>query len=129
MSNSILIVDDSRVQLMLVSNILKEVFPQYDVLSYTSPINALEEIKSKGVKIHFALIDYNMEGMSGIELIEQLLHCDFSPVDVSRVSLLSANIQEAVQNKASDLGVDFIAKPFDREKLVLFLDKKGISHG
>lgn len=129
MSKKILIVDDSRVQLMTMTKLLSEIFSQHEIKSYSTPQDAFDDINEKKHEFHFALIDYNMPGMTGIELVEKLLSLPFTALKANNVSLLSANIQEAVQQKAFSLDIDFIAKPFDKEKLKGFLEKKGISNG
>lgn len=128
MSKRILIVDDSRVLLMITTKLLKEIYPDCEVNAYSKPSEAFADIKVNSYEFYFALIDYNMPGMTGIELIEQLVQLPHEVLKIEHTSLLSANIQEAVQQKATDLGIDFIPKPLDKEKLISFLDRKGISY-
>ncbi len=122
----VLTVDDSRAQLMMINKFIIDVIPDAQVISYNDPAKALEDIKANKHSFSFSLIDYNMNNMSGIELAEKLLQEDFTPIDPSKTVLLSANIQQAVQDKATSLGLTFIGKPLSVEKLREFLKLKGI---
>lgn len=126
MAGNILLVDDSKVMLKMIERLLNEKLPEYKVYTWSNPELALEEIKGQSLTFDFALIDYNMKEMNGIEFLNQLFGFDTPPVDRDKVSMLSANIQEAVQNKAKEIGLDFIAKPLDESKLDIFLKEKGI---
>ncbi len=126
MAGNILLVDDSRVMLKMIERLLNEKLPDYKVYTWSNPELGLEEIKEQNLKFEFALVDYNMKEMNGIEFLTALFEFDNPVVDRTKVSMLSANIQEAVQAKAHDLGLDFIAKPLDATKLDLFLKEKGI---
>jgi CheY-like chemotaxis protein len=129
MADTILTVDDSKVILKLNSRLLAKVFPDCEVISFTNPEEALKEIADKKIKIVFALIDYNMNEMTGIEFVEELIDQDHGPISTDQVALVSANIQAAVRQKAVDIGILFIAKPLDEDKLKMFLAEKGIICG
>ena len=40
-----------------------------------------------------------------------------------KIALVTANVQSAVKEKASQIGVEFIAKPITEEKIGEFIDK------
>ena len=124
----ILIVDDSKVQLMMMKNIMETVFSNYEIHSFHSPAEVLDFVANGNVEFEISFIDYNMEGMTGVELVEKLISINKQIIKLNQATLLSANIQEAVQNKARDIGIDFIAKPINKEKLLSFIAKKGISN-
>ena len=126
MAGNILLVDDSRVMLKMIERLLNESLPDYKVYTWSNPELCLEEINEQNLSFEFALIDYNMKEMNGIEFLTALFAFDNPPVDKKKVSMLSANIQMPVQTKAKELGLDFIAKPLDANKLELFLKEKGI---
>ena len=129
MADIILTVDDSKVILKLNSRLLKKVFPDCDVLSFTNPEEALQVIGDQELKIIFALIDYNMNEMTGVEFVEELIDQAHEPISADQVALVSANVQVAVRQKADAIGILFIAKPLDEIKLKTFLAQKGIICG
>jgi len=61
----------------------------------------------------YMLVDFNMPGMNGLELGEKL-RAQFPD---AVIALLTANIQQEIQNKAENLGLDFIPKPPTEEKI------------
>lgn len=126
MAGNILLVDDSRVLLKMIERVVLEKFPEHKVYTYSNPELGLEEIKAQNLEFEFALVDYNMKEMNGIEFLTALFQLDPVPVKKENVSMLSANIQEAVRAKAADLGLSFIAKPLDADKLDLFIKERGL---
>jgi two-component system, chemotaxis family, chemotaxis protein CheY len=126
MSGNILIVDDSKVMLKVLEKIILSKLPAYKVFAFSNPQEGLEKIKEQKLNFTFAFIDYNMNEMNGIDFARELFELDHGPVNKDNVSMLSANIQEAVKTKANQLGMDFIPKPLDEEKLTIFLREKGI---
>lgn len=126
----ILLVDDSKTILKLSSKLLSSVVPDCEIVTFDTPMNALEFFRANsGQKLDFALLDYNMESMNGVELAEALFQLTPSPLSPSQTSIVSANIQEAVIQKASALGISYIPKPLDQSKLKDFLSAKGIILG
>jgi len=114
---AILCVDDSRTIRKQMTFFIKKLFPDYNVHTFESGEVALAEIENISDELVGALIDYNMEGMTGIELAEQIV--DKFPAGT--VSIVSANIQDAVKAKAAELGISFIEKPCTLEKIEKFL--------
>lgn len=128
MSECVLAVDDSRVILKMATRLLQEVFGECEIITFTNPEEAITKIKEGNIKVKFALLDYNMNEMTGVELAEQLVALDSKPLEFTKIAIVSANVQEAVQKKATGLGMDFIPKPLDKDKLINFLNEKGISY-
>ena len=58
-------------------------------------------------------------GINGLALAKMLT--DKRP-DI-KIALVTANVQSAVKEKASQIGVDFIAKPITEDKISEFIDK------
>ncbi len=118
-----LIIDDSKVILKVHSNLISELIKQIKIFSYQSPLEAIEKIKENSSKYDLALIDYNMEGLNGIELGELLI--DEGYIERSRVSIVSANIQMAVKEKVAAAGFHFFDKPLCPEGYRSFLLNRG----
>ena len=128
MAKKILIVDDSKTILKINTRIINAIYPDAEVVAFVTPGEAVESLKASKTVFDFALLDYNMEGMTGVELAQALVALSPAPVSYNKICVVSANIQEAVISKAKGLGMEFEFKPFDEAKLKSFLSKKGISH-
>jgi CheY-like chemotaxis protein len=123
---NVLIVDDSRSIIKMNTRLTLQVFPDANIVSYNDPVVALEEIKGGDTKFSFALIDYNMNGMDGVQLSEGLIEQTTALEGFNKISIVSANIQQAVQEKAKEKGMSFIDKPMKIEQLQEFLKGQGL---
>ena len=110
-----LIVDDSKLARMMIKGIVSETSPE---ISFLEAANGEEALQcSEGKQITHMTIDYNMPGMNGLELAEKLI----KSCPTAQVSLITANIQETIKDRADKLGISFIAKPINGEKISHFL--------
>lgn len=108
---SILVVDDERSQREILEMILSG--EGYDVTSAVSGEAALKFVQDR----HFDLVltDLKMTGMSGIDLLEELVQFDKSII----VILLTAHGTVDSAFEAKELGAfAYLQKPYDREKLL-----------
>ena len=113
---TILIVDDSLISRMFMRKAVQGSYSHWEVLEANNGHDALSTVEGKDVDI--ALLDLNMPGgINGLALARSLkdLYTNIS------IALVTANIQSAVREKASALGVAFIAKPITEDKIVDFL--------
>ncbi|TNF04452.1 MAG: response regulator [Deltaproteobacteria bacterium] len=103
----VLIVDDSKPILMMVSDILKEL--GHEPLTAENGEIAFEMLTS-GQQIDLVLLDWNMPVMTGIEFLEKnKAESAFStPVFMMTTEKSPEKIQRALENGASD----YIMKPF-----------------
>ena len=115
-SNTILVVDDSRVSRMLIRAIITHKDPQAEIIEASNGEEALEKVKS--AQVTMATLDLNMPGMDGLVLASKLLE----KFPNAKIGLLTANIQEAVRQKADALGIGFISKPITEEKIINFIE-------
>ncbi len=109
---SVLIVDDSKTARMMLKHWLKTFNPEIAILEAGSASEAMEASRSMTAN-DMAIIDYNMPGENGLELAEKLA----AKLPKTRMTLCTANIQEAVRNRAESLGVFYIAKPMTPAKV------------
>lgn len=85
-------------------------------------INAEEALKiSNDRQFTVMTIDYNMPGIDGLELAKKLK--DVSPN--AHISLITANVQDSIQQRTKELEIDFIPKPINEEKITNFLNSRG----
>ncbi len=108
---SILVVDDEQGQREIISAILADA--GYDVTTASSGEAALRFVDNR--RFDLVLTDYQMSGMTGLDLLRELTNFDKSII----VILISAygTIDTAVD--ALRLGAfDYLQKPYDRDKLL-----------
>ena len=108
---TVLVVDDSGLALMLMRNLLSELFPEWDILEAKNPNEALKIAKESPP--HLAFIDFHMPGMNGLEL-SQLLRERQPELPIH---FITANLQDQLRDEIAGRGFGFIKKPITREKL------------
>ena len=109
---NILIVDDSKTARLMLKHWVKTINGDLAVLEAANAEEALD-LMPRLSPSDMALIDYNMPGMTGVELAEQLM----ARVPIGRMTLATANIQDAVRQRAEELGMRYMAKPMTPVKL------------
>lgn len=112
---SVLLVDDSKFARLLVKAFISSNFTDWEIDEAEDGNKALELVEGKSYD--YLLLDFNMPGMNGLELGEQLR----SRFPDAVIALLTANIQQEIQNKAANLGLEFLAKPPTEEKIRDFI--------
>jgi len=110
-----LVVDDEKSMRSLLEVMLSSRFPKAVIDTYADPVEALEQIKN--TKYTVVLSDFNMPVMTGFELGQQ---AKIIQPDVNFV-LMSGNSYN--NEKAYQLGVNFIKKPFRISELVSILQE------
>jgi CheY-like chemotaxis protein len=100
---TILVVDDDAVILKFVSELLGD--GSYNVLTASSGVGALQQFRDYGGEIHLLLSDFQMPGMSGVELATQM------SVDQPQLKvLMMSGFTEGML--VLNEGWHFLAKPF-----------------
>ena len=105
---ALLIVDDEPTNIRLLVGVLKA---DYDLLVATGGQQALDLLQERHAEIDLILLDVNMPGMSGIEVLEAInRHADWTEIPVIFVTAMN---QEGDEAEGLQLGaVDYITKPF-----------------
>lgn len=116
MSKTILVVDDSLVSRMMIKTIIESHVQEVDIIEAGNGEQALDKV-NQDKAIDIAFVDYNMPGMTGLELISALAE----KLTIPQVVLLTANIQDGIKNQALAAGVTFMNKPIDEEVIATFL--------
>ncbi len=112
----ILVVDDSLLARMMLKKFISKLRPDWILCEAKDGNDALEKIGGKIVDI--ALIDYNMPGISGIELAKKVKE----QFPKAGMALITANIQDYIINEAKAMGISFISKPIEEEKIAAFFN-------
>jgi CheY-like chemotaxis protein len=115
MSYKVLIIDDSKLARMVMTNAFARVRPDWQVIEASNAEEALTAVASQSVDI--ALVDFNMPGMDGLELLARIRQ-DHPKMPVA---VVSANLQDEIIGRARELNATFIAKPLTEEALGAFM--------
>lgn len=109
----ILVVDDFRMMRRVVKNLLSQIgFSNLDEAANGE--EALKKLRSRGYDL--VISDWNMEPMTGIELLEQVRSMD----ELSDIDFIMLTAEAKPENivKAKQAGVDsYIIKPFTAKML------------
>ena len=112
---NILIVDDTLLARAMLRKFVSKAKPNWQLLEAKDGSDALLKVDGKSIDV--ALIDYNMPGMTGLDLGRRLRE-KFPNIIMA---LVTAHIQDYIADEARSLGIAFISKPVDEEKIVKFI--------
>ena len=113
MSKIALVVDDSTVTRMMVKKILTDRNEGWEFLEADSADKAMTLIPTIQ-QLDLATIDQNMPGeKTGLDFAEELKKA----FPKTKITMITANIQDAVRKRADAVGVLFIEKPVSVEKI------------
>jgi CheY-like chemotaxis protein len=115
MQYKVLIVDDSKLARMIMASAFRRIRPDWELSEATSAEEAIGAISAGAIDI--ALIDFNMPGTDGLELL-----ADIRKIRPSMpVAVVSANLQDEIIGRARELNAGFVAKPLTDDALGAFL--------
>ncbi len=117
----VLIIDDSKFVRLTIRNIIKESLPEWNVVEAASIEEARDAISIHDV-IDYAIVDNNMPGGNGLELIPQLKE----NISSENIAMLTADIQPGMKVRVAELGVSFLSKPVTEELILGFLQRKSV---
>ena len=101
----LLIVDDSQMSTQIIRARFTKIRPQWKLFDSDNGKDAIEMIHA--VRPHFITMDVNMPKMSGLEAAERIVEA----FPLIKIALITANIQDAVRDRAKKFGFQFIEKP------------------
>jgi two-component system chemotaxis response regulator CheY len=113
----ILAIDDSKIALMQIERCVHTGIPGTEVVKIQNPEEGIEIAKKLHGDLGFIFVDYNMEVMNGIEVIDEILKF-FSP---KRIALMTANTQSAIRSEAEKRGIHFLSKELLKDDVNLIL--------
>lgn len=114
MKPRILIVDDEEEVLLSLSRFFA--LHDFFVLTAKSPELALKAIEKD--KINIAILDINMPGMNGIDLLKRIKKWDFS---IQVIMMTGYSTFDKTLQSLEMGAVDYLMKPFDNFDVVLKL--------
>lgn len=110
-TTTILVVDDSRVSRLLSRQFILHSHPDWIVEEAVTGEEAVTKLST--ISPDLILLDVNMPGMGGLAAIVKLR--EVSP-NVP-ICLMTANVQDAIREKAHNLGVQFAEKPITQARI------------
>jgi CheY-like chemotaxis protein len=115
MQYNVLVVDDSKLARMVMASAFRRIRPDWTLVETASADEALAVVSAD--KVDIALVDFNMPGTDGLELIARIYQ---SHPDMP-IAVVSANVQDEIIGRARKLNAGFIPKPLTDEALSAFL--------
>lgn len=108
---TVLVVDDSRVSRMLSRQYILQKHPEWTIAEAGSGEEAVEKLQS--VTPDLVLLDLNMPGMGGLAAVDKIL----AKCPNARITLLTANVQDAIRERALAMGIGFAEKPITEARI------------
>jgi CheY-like chemotaxis protein len=115
MHYKVLVVDDSKLARMVMASAFRRLRPEWELIEAIGADDALQAIATRAVDI--ALIDFNMPGTDGLELIARIR----ASQPTMPLAIVSANLQDEIIARTRELNAAFVAKPLTDEALSAFL--------
>ena len=115
MAPKVLVVDDSKLARMVMGSAFRRIRPELEVTEAANASLALDVIDNGTIDI--ALIDFNMPGTDGLELVARIR----GTRPQMPIAVVSANIQDEIIARTRELNAAFVAKPLTDEALRAFL--------
>ena len=115
MPHKVLVVDDSKLARMVIASAFRRIRPEWTLVESVNADEALTMVSGGAVDI--ALIDFNMPGIDGLELVARIR----KTYPAMPVAVVSANIQDEIIGRARELNAGFIPKPLTDDALAAFL--------
>jgi CheY-like chemotaxis protein len=113
MPYKVLVVDDSKLARMVMASALRRIRPEWILIETANADEALAAVDTADI----ALIDFNMPGTDGLELVARIRNT----YPAMPVAVVSANVQNEIIGRARELNAGFIPKPLTDESLAAFL--------
>ena len=110
-TKTVLVVDDSRVSRMMARQFILSRQPSWQVEEAATGEEALDKVKL--VAPILILVDVNMPGMGGLAAAEQLR----GACPGAHITLVTANVQNAIRGRAAAIGVGFMEKPITEARI------------
>jgi len=110
MPKHFLIVDDSLVSRMMTRSVLIKLRPDWVIVEAASGVEAIALCLAQPIDL--ISMDFNMPGISGLEAATAILKERPS----TRIVIMTANLQPAMQSRISECGLAFVGKPFTDSK-------------
>lgn len=110
-TKKLLIVDDSPTSKQIIRNQVRKIRGSWQIYDSDNALDALDMIEK--LQPDYVTMDVNMPNMCGLEAADRIRR----KWPKIRLTLITANIQEATTLRAAELKIGFIEKPISAEKI------------
>ncbi|QKJ63914.1 response regulator [Flavobacterium sp. M31R6] len=123
MNKNFIVVDDDSVNNLICRKVIKLVFPEADVLTFTNPEKALLFIKSiytySPGKTTIVLLDINMPILSGWDFLEEFEGFDTDVKERLKIYMLSSSTDQLDKDRANENKNvrGYIEKPLSKDSI------------
>jgi CheY-like chemotaxis protein len=115
MSNTVLIVDDSKLARIVVSKAIAALQPDWKKIEAGNADEAEALLEAGGVDL--AIVDFNMPGRNGLEFAKKV-RVKFPDMPIA---LATANVQDEIISTARAINATFVPKPITEDSLRGFI--------
>ena len=102
----VLAIDDSKLALSQVERFIKDIVPTAEVIKTQNPKDGIEIAKQQCSEIKFIFVDYNMDSMTGLDVVDAIL----PHYQTNQIAILTANTQVSIKNLVEAKGIRFLRK-------------------
>ena len=123
----IFLVDDDEIQNLLIKGIARKVNSEINIVYFSNPLEALENLKNKGANEQplLILLDLNMPELSGWEFLEQYeLFAHKTKVVILTSSIDNSDIRKSSTNPAI---IEYFSKPLSINQLENLVNRVTVS--
>lgn len=114
----IMLVDDSRITKRLMTKAIEEMAGDYDIITASNGLEAIEKFKSD--KPDLVFMDINMPEMDGLTATRKIIEFDNSAL----IIMLSAHKSQFERVEAAKSGAkDFVTKPINFDEIRITIQK------
>lgn len=113
---TVLVVDDSRTSRLMIKAIIATHRPGWEILEAGDSAEALRVAETRAIDV--ATLDMNMPGIDGVALGTELR----KRFPQAEISLVTANVQRAVRERAQQAHLTFVPKPISEDRLLGYLN-------
>jgi len=112
-----LIIDDDSFNNKICTIVIKSIYSDTEVISFTEPEKGLEYLKQNYLNSEhdintFILLDINMPSMTGWEFLEEYENFKSEIIDHISIYILSSSVDQRDKEKSKEYScIDFISKP------------------